>query len=368
MDASKLIASRMSKIDSSGIRKVFDLAKSISHPINLSIGQPDFGVPEPVRAKAMQAIELGMNRYTVTQGLEELRRNALAFEKQRTEVRHSSILITSGVSGGLLLAMMAMVNPRDKVIIPDPYFVMYKHLCRLMGGQPIYVDTYPDFQLTVERLEKAGAARGKILLLNSPNNPTGAVMGATRLREIAKWARANGIFIISDEIYHVFSYDGPCPSIARFTKDVLLLNGFSKSAAMTGWRVGYAIGPESIIQEMTKLQQFSFVCAPSMAQHAALEALALDITPHIQAYEAKRDMVYEGLRRKFDLVKPQGAFYAFVPAPKGNGDAFCRKAIENRCLIIPGSVFSEKKTHFRLAFAAPDETIEQGVQLLCSLA
>ena len=368
MDASKLIASRMSKVDASGIRKVFDLAKSIPHPINLSIGQPDFQVPEPVKAKAMQAIEMGLNRYTVTQGVEDLRRGVLEFEKLRSGIRHSSVLITSGVSGGLLLAVMVLVNPRDKVIIPDPYFVMYKQLCRLMGGTPLYVNTYPDFQLTVERLEKAGAAAGKVLLLNSPCNPTGQIVGASRLREIAKWARHNGIFIISDEIYSVFSYDGPCPSIARYTSDVLLLNGFSKSAAMTGWRVGYAIGPEEIVQEMTKLQQFSFVCAPSIGQYGALEALACDITPHVQAYQAKRDLIYEGLRHKFEMVKPQGAFYAFVRAPDGNGDAFCRKAIENRCLIIPGSVFSEKKTHFRLSFAAPDETIEAGIQLLCALA
>lgn len=368
MDASKLIASRMARIDSSGIRKVFDLAKSISHPIDLSIGQPDFQVPEPVKAKAMQAIETGMNRYTVTQGLAELRRDVLAVEKERTGVRHDSVLITSGVSGGLVLAMLALVNPRDRVIIPDPYFVMYKHLCRLVGGVPLYVDTYPDFQLTVEHLKKARAERGKILLLNSPNNPTGQMIPSPRLREIASWARANGVFIISDEIYSSFAYDGPCASIAGFTRDVMLLSGFSKSAAMAGWRVGYAIGPPAIIAEMTTLQQYSFVCAPSMAQHAALEALAFDPTTHVRAYSAKRDIVYEGLKRRFDLVKPQGAFYAFVPAPGGDGDAFCEKAIENRCLIIPGSVFSEKKTHFRLSFAAPDETIEAGVQLLCAMA
>jgi len=368
LDVGKLIARRMSKIDSSGIRKVFDLAKTISHPINLSIGQPDFEVPEPVKAKAMQAIELGMNRYTVTQGLEELRSGVLSAEKARTGIRHDSVLITSGVSGALMLAMMTLVNPRDKVIIPDPYFVMYKHLCRLIGGVPLYVDTYPDFQLTVERLEKARAERGKVLLLNSPNNPTGAVLGARRLREIAQWARDNDVFIISDEIYSTFSYDGPCPSIAAFTRDVLLLNGFSKSAAMTGWRVGYAVGPGEIIEEMTKLQQFSFVCAPSVGQYAALEALMLDGSAHMHAYRAKRDLACAGLESRFDFTRPQGAFYIFLPAPGGDGDAFCKKAIERRCLIIPGSVFSQKKTHFRLSFAATEEAIEAGVQLLLSLA
>ena len=367
MDSRRLIADRMGRIDSSGIRKVFDLAKSIKDPINLSIGQPDFPVPEAVKLKAAQAIEADQNRYTVTQGLEELRQAALALEKDRTGIVHDGILITSGVSGGLLLAFMALINPGDRVIIPDPYFVMYKHLCRLVGGRPLYVDTYPDFQLTVERLEAAGAAQAKILLLNSPNNPTGQVISDGSLREIAGWARDNDIFIITDEIYYSFIYDAEYSSIARYTEDVLLLNGLSKSSAMTGWRLGWAVGPQDIIAEMIKLQQFSFVCAPSIAQHAALAALSVDPEPYVRAYRTKRDLTYEGLRGKFELPKPLGAFYAFVRAPGDDGDAFVKRAIEHRCLIIPGSVFSEKNSHFRLSFAAADETIRAGTELLCSL-
>jgi len=367
VNVGSLIAKRMAKMDASGIRKVFDLARTIEKPIDLSIGQPDFDVPEPVKAKAMQAIATGCNRYTVTQGIEALRKAVLAREKERTGIKHEEILITNGVSGGLVLAFLALINPGDRVIIPDPYFVIYKHFCRLLGGQPIYVDTYPDFQLTVERLEAARADRGKILILNSPNNPTGQIVSATRLREIARWCRANDVFIISDEIYSSFAYDGPAQSIARYSRDVLLLNGFSKCSAIPGWRLGYAIGPQEIIAQMTKLQQFSFVCAPSIAQHAGLVALEIDPTPHVQAYKAKRDRLYEGLRRRFELPKPQGAFYAFVRAPGEDGDAFARKAIEHRCLVIPGSVFSQRKSHFRIAFATSDEAIEAGTQLLCSL-
>ncbi len=367
MDASKLIAGRMAVIDSSGIRKVFDLARSIPDPINLSIGQPDFPVPEAVKAKAMQAIAQDHNRYTVTQGIAELREMVLAAEKQRTGIKHDAILITSGVSGGLLLAFTAMINAGDKVAIPDPYFVMYKHLCRLFGGEPLYVDTYPDFQLTAERLEAAGAGQAKILLLNSPNNPSGQVFPEQELRSIAEWARVNDVFIISDEIYSAFVYDGRFASIAPYSEDVLLLSGFSKCSAMTGWRLGYAIGPDEIIAEMTKLQQFSFVCAPSIAQHAALVAVSLDVSPYVNAYRSKRDLTYEGLRGKFELARPQGAFYAFVRAPGDDGDAFAQRAIRNSCLVIPGSVFSEKKSHFRVSFAAEDETIEAGTRLLCSL-
>ena len=367
MDVNKLIADRMGQIDSSGIRKVFDLAKSLSNPINLSIGQPNFEVAEPVKAKAMQAIETGCNKYTVTQGIEELRESVLELEQKHTGLSHDSVLVTSGVSGGILLALMALVNPGDKVVIPDPYFVMYKHLTRLLGGEPVYVDTYPDFRLTAEKLEEAGASEGKVLFLNSPCNPTGQVLTGEELKGIAEWAEDNGCFIISDEIYREFAYDGECESILKYTDFGILLNGFSKSAGMTGWRLGYAIGPESLIDEMTKLQQFSFVCAPSIAQHAGIEAMRLSCLSHVKAYKTKRDMVYEGLRRKFELPKPQGAFYAFVRAPEGDGDEFVKKAIDRGVLIIPGSVFSEKGTHFRLSFAAEDEDIEAGVEALCSM-
>jgi len=368
VDASRLIADRMKTIESSGIRKVFDLAQSLTNPINLSIGQPHFEVPEPVKARAMQAIEAGHNKYTVTQGIEELRQRVLAVEKQKSGICHDSVLITAGVSGGLVLAFMALINPGDGVIIPDPYFVMYKHLCRLVGGKPVYVQTYPDFRLTVERLDNARCRKAKLLLLNSPNNPTGQILERQQLEGIVAWARKNDVFIISDEIYRDFVYDGDFVSTARFGDDVLLLNGFSKSAGMTGWRLGYAIGPEVVIAEMTKLQQFSFVCAPSIAQYAGTVALELDTAPQVRAYKAKRDMVYEGLKRNFELQQPRGAFYAFVRAPGGDGEAFVSKAIEHNVLLIPGSVFSEKNTHFRLSFAAEDEVIEAGIRVLCSLA
>jgi aspartate/methionine/tyrosine aminotransferase len=368
VDVERLVADRMSLIDSSGIRKVFDLAKQLENPVNLSIGQPDFDVPEEVKAAAIRAIETGHNKYTVTQGIAELRQAILQAEREATGISHDAVLVTSGVSGAMLLAFMALINPGDRVAIPDPYFVMYKHLVRLLGGRPIYVDTYPDFAVTVDRLNAAGAADAKFLLVNSPGNPTGTVLNEQTVRDIAAWAETNGVFLITDEIYRCFSYDGPAPSVASFTDGVLLLNGFSKLSAMTGWRLGYAVGPERIIAEMTKLQQFSFVCAPAPAQYAGLAALDISFDEHVTAYRAKRDLVYEGLRGKFNLQKPQGAFYAFVEAPGGDGYGFCRRAIENRVLIIPGGVFSERKSHFRLSFAAKDETIEEGIGILNSLA
>ncbi len=368
MDPTRLIARRTGMIDSSGIRKVFDLARSLRDPVNLSIGQPDFDVPEPIKAAAIHAIETGRNRYTLTQGIPELRQAVLRAEKLASGIAHDAVLITSGVSGGMVLAFMALVDPGDKVAIPDPYFVMYKHLCRLMGGVPLYVDTYPDFQLTVERLEEAGAAEAKLLMLNSPSNPTGQIIPPEELRRIAEWARESEVFLISDEIYRAFCYEERFQSAARYSEEVLLLNGFSKSAAMTGWRLGYAIGPEPIIEEMEKLQQFSFVCAPSIAQYAGLTALNVPVGDHMRAYKAKRDILYGGLRDLYSLQKPQGAFYAFVEAPGGDGDAFCREAIRRALLIIPGSVFSERKSHFRISFAADEAQIQEGVGILREMA
>jgi len=230
------IADRMQRIDASGIRKVFDLAAKLENPVNLSIGQPDFDVPEPCKERAVQAIRDGANRYTVTQGDAALR-EALA-DRLRAEFGRfdGPVLVTSGVSGGLLLAFLATVNPGDEVLVPDPYFVMYKHLVGLLGGMPVFVDTYPDFRLRREALEAAVTERTRMLLLNSPANPTGIVYAEEELRTAVDVARRHNLLIVSDEIYNEFTYDGPAPSPWPMYDRVLLLRGFSKTFAMTGWR------------------------------------------------------------------------------------------------------------------------------------
>ena len=362
------IASRMRLLDSSGIRKVFDLAAKMKNPIDLSIGQPDSDVPDAVKAAAFEAIQAGKNRYTQTQGIPELR-EALMNRHLRADQRAGrEVIVTSGTAGALMLAFLVIVEPGDEVLIPDPYFVIYKHLANLCNGVPRYVDTYPDFQLTAARVEKCLTPRTKLLIVNCPNNPTGAVAGEKDLREIADLAREKGIIVLSDEVYSSFSYDAPHVSMLPLGENVLLLEGFSKSHAMTGWRLGYAIGPSDIIQEMIKLQQFSFVCAPSFAQHAGLKALAVDTNKNLAEYRRKRDIIYEGLRDKFEVVKPGGAFYIFPRAPRGTGTEFVTEAIKNNLLIVPGNVFSERDTHFRISFAAPDERLERAVKVLRELA
>jgi aspartate aminotransferase/aminotransferase len=363
------IADRMRLLDASGIRKVFDLAAKMRDPVNLSIGQPDFDVPEPVREEAVAAIRRGLNKYTQTQGLAELR--AAVGEQCREEfgwTDERAYLITSGVSGALLLAMLTTVNAGDEVLFLDPYFVMYAHLVNLVGGKPVAVDSYPDFRPDLNRIADAISDRTRMLVINSPCNPTGAVYGERELRDIAELARNRELLVLSDEIYNLFCYDAPFVSMAGVYENTLLMRGFSKSYAMTGWRMGWCTGPKAILEKMTMLQQYSFVCAPSMAQAASVVALKTDVTAYAAAYARKRDLVYAKLGERFGLIKPQGAFYAFVPAPGGKATAFVEKAIANNVLIIPGNVFSSRDTHFRISYATSDEKLERGLDILVKLA
>jgi aspartate/methionine/tyrosine aminotransferase len=362
-----MVSKRSESVDASGIRKVFDLAKKLERPVNLSIGQPDFDVPDPIKAAAKRAIDEGRNSYTVTQGVAELHATLRAEAKKRG-YEPEDVLVTSGVSGGIALALLALCDPGDEVLVPDPYFVMYKQLARLFGVVPRFIDTYPDFRLREEKIAPLIGPRTKAIFLNSPANPTGVSATADELKMVAALAKKHGLVVLFDEIYNCFSYDREPESITKYYDRVVVLNGFSKSHAMTGWRLGYAMGPKEIIQEMTKLQQYTFVCAPSMVQYAGVEALSLPMNATNEAYRRKRDIIYEGLRKKFNVVKPDGAFYIFPEAPGGNATAFVTKAIENNVLIIPGNVFSERDTNFRISFAAPDDTLREGAEILNRLA
>ena len=361
------LADRVLGFDSSGIRKVFDLAQQLKDPVNLSIGQPDFDVPEPVKAEAKHWLDAGFNKYTVTQGIPELRERVRArYEAQGLAV--GDVIITSGVSGGIMLALLALVNPGEEVLVPDPYFVMYKHLTNLIGGVARIVDTYPDFVLTADAVEAAVTPRTRVLFVNTPANPTGAVLDERRVRAIAAVAERHNLVIVFDEIYNCFQYDSAPVNIARYWPRTVILNGLSKSHAMTGWRLGWAAGPAEIIREMIKLQQYSFVCAPSFAQKAAVKAFDVPMDEALKAYRRKRDLVYDGLKAKFNVVKPGGAFYVFPEAPGGDGAAFAELAVRHNVLVVPGSVFSDRNTHFRISFAAPDETLRRGIEILNSLA
>jgi aspartate aminotransferase/aminotransferase len=369
MSAERWIAERMSHIESSGIRKVFELARTIKDPVNLSIGQPDFDVPQPIKDAAKSAIDRGANAYTITQGIPELRTRLLG-DVRRRYPRHADreLMVTSGTSGGLVLALLCTVNPGDEVIVFDPYFVLYPHLVTMAGGTPVFVDVEADFVPDPDRVRAAITPRTKAILINSPANPTGRVWPVETLRALATLARERNILLISDEIYNLFCFDEPFHSPAEFNEQTLVIDGFSKTYGMTGWRLGFAHGPRRLIEEMTKLQQFTFVCAPSMVQHAGLVALTVDMSDQIAAYRRKRDRIYDGLKDRFDLGPRGGAFYLFPRAPKGSGTAFVTEAIRNSVLIIPGNVFSRHDTHFRISYAADEQTLDRGIEILNRLA
>jgi aspartate aminotransferase/aminotransferase len=382
LDPNAFIAQRALEIDASGIRKVFDLAAKLKDPINLSIGQPDFDVPEPLKEKAIDAIRAGKNRYTPTQGIAELLTPLKSQITIDTGWQDPALLILSGTSAGIMLAMFATLNPGDEVLFLDPFFVMYKHLPKLCGAVPVPIDSYPDFRLHPERIEAAITPRTKMLILCSPNNPSGITLTQAELEAAANIAKKHNLLVISDEIYDAFCYE-PHRSIARLLPDqCILLKGYSKTYGMTGWRLGYAAaggGPaKAVIEQMTKLQQYTFVCAPSMVQYAALETIhaaphpnGVDMSPYIDAYKKKCDRVVTGLREHFEINTPGGAFYVFPKVP-GNGKTsateFVQKAIDRNVLIIPGNVFSNRDTHFRISYATSDAKLDQGITILRELA
>ena len=366
-----VIADRTKLIDASGIRKVFALGATLPDPVNFSIGQPDFDVPEALKDEAIQAIRAGQNSYSQTAGDDILKDKIARRLGDELGWENPAVIVSSGVSGGLLLAFMATINPGDEVIIPDPYFVMYKHLVNLLGGRCVFVDSYPDFALPAAKIAHAITDKTKMIVLNSPCNPSGMVYSQRDIEELAKIAGERDILVLTDEIYEAFSYDGACPSIAHYHRKCLLLRGFSKSHAMTGWRLGYVAAHESlreVIEQMTKIQQYTFVCAPTPFQKAAIAAMDYDVTDLVDGYRRKRDLIYDGLRGAFELIRPGGAFYAFVKAPGGQATPFVEKAIKNNVLIIPGKVFSEKDTHFRISYATSDKKIREGVEILRRLA
>jgi len=362
------IAERMSRIDSSGIRKVFDLAAKMKDPVNLSIGQPDFDVPDEIREAAIAAISTRKNGYSVTQGIPSLRE--LLQARVLAELGHAdrTLFVTSGTSGALVLALTALVNPGDEVIIFDPFFVMYPHLIRLAGGTPVLIDTYPDFRIDLERVRAAITSKTKAILFNSPANPTGVVASQAEMQGLAELAAERNVALISDEIYRGFCYDAPFVTPAKFNPQTIVIDGFSKSHAMTGWRVGFMHGPKVLMDQMIKLQQYTFVCSPHPFQYAAAKALDVDMSSFQAAYHRKRDLLVEGLAADYELSTPGGAFYAFPKLPWGTGDEFVARAIEHNLLIIPGHIFSQRDTHFRISYAASDETIARGVEILRKLA
>ena len=380
LDASRLLATRMDAIDASGIRRAFELGATIKNPINLSIGQPHYAVPEEMKDAAIAAIREDKHGYTVTQGIpalhDSIERHLLHDVGWSRERNEYDIIVTSGTSGALFLAAMALLGEGDEAIIPDPYFVIYPQLGPMTGGRMVLCDTYPDFRMTAERIEPLINAKTKFVLLNSPSNPAGVVLSKEELADVVALCRAKGVLLLSDEIYDEFVFsdaaeaDGSCPSPARVSEDVLLVRGFGKTHGCTGWRLGYAAGPPWLIAEMRTLQQYTFVCAPTPLQWGVIPAFDRDSSGQVAAYQRRRDRVLAAIEPYTEVATPGGAFYAFFEVPPSlnlSDQAFVELAAKERVLLVPGSVFSARSTHVRLSFTVEDDLLDEGLAIVARL-
>ncbi|MGL4943895.1 MAG: pyridoxal phosphate-dependent aminotransferase [Thermoguttaceae bacterium] len=367
----KWLAKRCASFEASGIRKVFDLGAKLENPINLSIGQPDFDVPPAIRAAMHAAIGERKNGYTPTQGAAPLLEKINADLQSVYGHNDRRAFLTSGTSGGLVLALWASVDPGDEVVFFDPYFVMYDALVKMIGGVPVTVDLTNNFRIDIQKLADAITPKTKVILFNSPANPTGFVASREEVRAVAELAKERDILLVSDEIYSRFCYDAPFVSPARFNDCTLVLDGYSKTYAMTGWRVGVAHGPAELIEQMLKFQQYTFVCAPQVGQWGVLAAHDVDMTPYIDDYRRKRNKLRDGIADLYEVSGGEGAFYLFPKVPHEGVSAteFVHRGIEQFSLLtIPGNVFSRHDTHFRLSYAASDATLDRGIEALRALA
>jgi aspartate/methionine/tyrosine aminotransferase len=370
-----LLSDRVRGIEPSGIRRMFELMASMQDPINLSIGQPHYDPPPELVEAACKAMRAGFNRYTVTQGLPELNRLVLDDVAARFGKRPETCLLTSGVSGGLVLSFLCLLNPGDEILLPDPGFVMYRHLATVCGATVRYYDLYPKvrgarFGVDADALRKICSPRTKIVFVNSPSNPTGCVLTRHEVEAVCRVANEAGAVVISDEIYDLFCFVDDYASPVEYADRCIQLGGFSKSYGIPGWRMGYATGPTSLLDAMKTLQQFSFVCAPAPFQQALAEVMPkLDLSPYREQYRHKRDLLVRELHPVYGLAPPEGSFYAFPQLPSQvDPEAFLQAAIAQKLLVVLGKSFSTRNTHFRISFAAEDDTLRRGIAVLNDLA
>jgi len=364
-----IVSRRASAFDSSGIRKAFDLAARLDDPINLAIGQPDFAMPVAACEAAKAAIDAGKSGYTQTQGIPQLRERLEGAVRDELGQPGRKLCVTSGSSGALVLVLMAMIDPGDEVILFEPAFVMYRPLVEFLGGRCVIVDTSPSFSIDVERVAAAITPRTKAILLNTPSNPTGFVAPLETVRDLARLAEQTGVTLISDELYRSYCYDEPFHSPAAHSDAIVVIDGFSKSHAMTGWRVGWVHGPAEIIDACTMLQQYTFVCAPQIGQWGAIAAIDAPMDVPLSACKRKRDKLMAGIAGQYSFVKPGGAFYLYPEAPGGSGKRFAEIAAEQeKLIVVPGSVFGAADTHFRIAYTVSDRTLDRGIAALIRLA
>ena len=378
MNYNELLAPAAQAMRPSGIRKFFDLASDMPHCISLGVGEPDFKTPWSVRDAGIRSLEQGRTKYTANAGLKELRAEICRYLKRRFDLKYEvpQVLVTVGGSEAIDLAIRALVKPGDEVIIPEPCFVCYEPITQLTGGVPVHIATRAEdgFRLTAQQLKAAITPRTKLVIFPYPNNPTGAVMGVQDLEAIADVLRDTNIMVLSDEIYSELTYGldrhvsfASLPDMAERT---VVVNGFSKSYAMTGWRLGYAVGPEPVIQVMTKIHQNCIMSAPTTSQYAAITALRQcddQIEMMRDEYNRRRRYVVKALNEMgLTCFEPRGAFYVF-PSIQISGltsEEFCEQLLrEKEVAIIPGDAFGASgEGYARISYAYSVDHLETAMR------
>ena len=378
MDYSKILSKKLVEVKPSGIRKFFDILSEMEDVISLTVGQPDFDTPWHIREAGIYSLEEGMTYYTSNSGLIEFRREVCNYLERRfglSYVPENEVLCTVGGSEAIDLAMRAVLNPGDEVIVVEPSFVCYSPLASLAGGVPVVVNTElkDKFKLTPEKLLSAITDKTKMLVLPYPSNPTGGIMTKEELMKIADIVRERNIIVLSDEIYAELTYGKKHVSFASLPgmkERTILVSGLSKAYAMTGWRLGFACAPKEIMQQMVKLHQYAIMCAPTTSQYAGIEALRNgddDIELMKDAYDGRRRFIYSELKRMgLDSFEPEGAFYIFPNIGKFGltSEEFCERLLyEKHVAIVPGTAFGESGEGFaRISYAYSIDHIKKALE------
>ncbi len=373
-----MISDKINSIPSSGIRKFFDIVTEMGDAISLGVGEPDFDTPWHIREEGIYSLEKGKTVYTSNAGLKELREEVCLYMHRRFDLMYSPVtqtLITVGGSEGIDLVFRSIIEAGDEVLVPEPSFVSYKPCIVLAGGTPVPIPTRADngFKLTPEELEAHITPKTKAIILSYPNNPTGGIMEREDLEAIADVLRDKNILVISDEIYAELTYGTDHVSIANIDgmyDKTIIISGFSKAFAMTGWRLGYALGPEPLIKAMTKVHQYAIMSAPTTSQYAAIAAMkngAPDVEIMKNEYDQRRRFMVEGFNNMgLECFEPQGAFYAF-PSIKVTGltsDEFCEKLLyDQKVAVVPGTAFGESgEGYIRCSYAYSIDEIKEALE------
>ncbi len=356
------LSDRMDRIDSSRIRRAFDLAAKLENPISLSIGQPHYPTPRPIIESMQSALQDGKTSYTQTQGIIPLRERLVRkyAEVNGFETHVDDIFISSGIASLLQLLFMTLVDPGDTILLTDPAFLIYRSLANFFNANIV---TIPE-DFTAEDIESLHLNDLKMILFSSPSNPSGYIMSSHQLTMLGNLADRYGAMMVSDEIYELFDYDHTFVSAASVYPRAITLTGFSKTYSMTGLRLAALVGPQPLIQALNTIQQYTVVCAPAPVQWAGIAALDLDMSAYVDDYRRKRDRIVEGLNGFLEFKKPGGAIYLFARVHE-NDEAFIERAVhEERLILVPGNIFTTSGDRIRISFGVDDETLERGIAAL----